>query len=86
MSTTLDKIDLDILEAAYYGEPWHILCEMVHEESPNVKDLAPRVLRLSKEGLLDITKGPGTTTDPAVKDLEQIALKHEAYGDRKSVV
>jgi hypothetical protein len=80
MKITLSKIDLDILEAAYYDEPWHILCGMVADDFPNIRDLVPRVLMLAKEGLLDITKDPGTTADPTEKDLEHIALNHETYG------
>jgi hypothetical protein len=80
MNIALDKIDLDILEAAYYGEPFHILCGMVHDEFTNISDLIPHVLRLQKMGLLEITKDPSATTDPNEKDLERIALNHEVYG------
>jgi hypothetical protein len=80
MENTLSKIDLDILEAAYFDEPWHILCAMVADDFPSMKDLVPRVLVLAKEGLLDIRNDPGTTTDPTEKDLERIALNYERYG------
>ncbi len=80
MKITLTKIDLDILEAAYYDEPWHILCGMVEDDFPNIRDLVTRVLMLAEEGLLDIKKDPGTTTDASEKDLERIALNHDKYG------
>jgi hypothetical protein len=80
MKITLNKIDLNILEAAYYDEPWHILCGMLADDFPNIKDLVPHVLMLAKEGLLDIRRDPGTTADPTEKDLERIALNHEMYG------
>ncbi len=80
MKITLKKIDLDILEAAYYDEPWHILCGMVEDYFPNIRDLVPRVLMLAKEGLLEIRKDPGTTTEANEKDLVRIALNHGKFG------
>ena len=76
----MDNIDLEILEAAYYDEPWHILCAMVEKHFEDMRDLVPRILRLRDEGLLEIIKDQGTEYDPSVSDLEKIALTYELYG------
>lgn len=76
----LDQIDVDILDAAYHDEPWHILCGMVADRFADIRDLVPRVLRLQRERLVRINRDRSTTVDPTAEDLEEAALKHEEYG------
>jgi len=76
----LDQTDLEILEAAYYDEPWHVLCGMVEEYFEDIRDLVPRVLKLESEGLLEIKAAPGTASTPTIKDLVRIATEYPSYG------
>ncbi len=76
----LDTVDLEILEAAFYYEPWHILFGMVEDQFNDIRELIPRVFELQKNGLIEILRDPGTNVDPTPDDLERIAIDHAAYG------
>jgi hypothetical protein len=78
----LDPIDLEILEAALYDEPWHILCGMLEGQFSDIRKLIPRIFHLQEEGLIEIHRDPGTDIDPTPEDLERIAINHEIYGTR----
>jgi hypothetical protein len=76
----LDSVDLEILEAAFYDEPWHILCGMVADQFNDIRELIPRIFQLQKKGLIEILRDPGTIIDPTPQDLERIAINHAVYG------
>ena len=78
----LDPIDLEILEAAFYDEPWHILCGMLKDRFSDIRELIPRIFDLQEEGLIEIHRDPGTDIDPTPEDLERIAINHGIYGTR----
>ena len=76
----LDPIDFEILKAAFYDEPWHILCGMLEHQFSDITQLIPRIFNLQREGLIKIHRDPGTDIDPTPKNLERIAINHKIYG------
>ena len=76
----LDPIDLEILEATAYDEPWHIVCGMLKDQFSDIRKLIPRIFDLQKQGLIKIHRDPTTSVDPTPEDLERIAINHEIYG------
>ncbi len=76
----LDPVDLEILQAAVYDEPWHILCLMLEDQFKDIRELIPRIFQLQRSGLLEILRDPGTNVDPVPEDLERIAVDRAVYG------
>jgi len=76
----LDSVDLEILEAAFYDEPWHILCLMLEDQFNDIRELIPRIYELQKNNLVEILRDPGTNVDPTPEDLERIAIDRAMYG------
>jgi len=80
MNENIDNIDLEILDAAFYDEPWHILCNMVSNYFDDICELIPIIFKLKNQGLLEIKRDPGTMVDPSEEDLKTIALRSASYG------
>ena len=70
----LDPVDLEILQAAVYDEPWHILCLMLEDQFKDIRELIPRIFQLQRNSLIEILRDPGTNVDPTAQDLERIAV------------
>jgi hypothetical protein len=77
----LDAINLNILEAAVYDEPWHILCAMLGKQFNNIKEIVPRIFELEENGLIEIKRDPGTNTNPTPAELEIVAMNYKTYGN-----
>ena len=76
----LDPVDLEILVAAVYDQPWHILCLMLEDQFKDIRELIPRMFQLQGNSLIAILRDPGTNVDPTPQDLERIALDRAVYG------
>ncbi len=76
----LEPFDLEILQAAVYDEPWHILCLMLEDQFEDIRELISRIFQLQRSGLVEILRDPGTDVDPTPEDLERIAIDRAVYG------